>query len=159
MYDKFNSSKFPRVGRFQLDGFTHTADDVIALLEYTPGDELKDESSLLRDSESFGLSMTSHELGAMAQVMPPGDERDYIFAIHQVVEGLNGINWNFRDVLNRALMPEDDDLFKEIMTEFDRDKREIDQAMRKVLSFDRDQPTPKGQDKVQPDFSRQTMKP
>lgn len=160
MHNRNGIYEFYQVGRFRLDKFTYDRNDVIALVEYWQTDEFKDQSSLLNDHDFLPLKLRADELAAMAQILPPGDERDYIFAIHQAVEGLNLIHWNFDDLLEVGLLPNSpnsaDDLMREGLQEH---KAMVDKAMEKIVSFDPDPPVAKRAKGVQPAFKKQTTTP
>ena len=56
----------------------------------------------------FGITTHYHcgaradELGAMIQILPEGEERDYLAATSEVVEALNLYNWGVREIIQRA---------------------------------------------------------
>ncbi|MFD0986241.1 hypothetical protein [Methyloligella solikamskensis] len=142
-------SKYPGVGRFHLRGFEYDDSNVYAAIRYQVGNYIPDRNYALRDHSHLSLKCDVDHLGAMIQMLPEGEERDYIEAVFEVVEAMNSYNFDLREVLDFAHMPSATQSFNEIMRDgFVRKKEELDSAMKRLLSFDPD--TAKGAKKEFP---------
>lgn len=94
--------EYPTIGRFQVEEFDYDSSDVYACITYEVGDQVPEGNYLLRDHDTLSLRCSASELGAMIQLLPEGEERDYLAATSQVVEALNLYNWGVREIIERA---------------------------------------------------------
>ena len=94
--------EYPTIGRFQVEAFDYDHSDVYACITYEVNDQVPKGNSLLRDHDTLSLRCSADELGAMIQILPEGEERDYLAATSEVVEALNLYNWGVREIIQRA---------------------------------------------------------
>lgn len=98
--DEHETSSFPPVGRFRLIGFGHYGTDICARIVCMPETDRDDPG--IGDLQAITLNCDHKHLAVMWHLLPKGDERHYIHAIHKAVEALNGMNMDFGDAITIA---------------------------------------------------------
>lgn len=107
--------------RFHLARFNFDNRNAYTIQYYTPVERRSDEVAYLKTVEGCREAYNIEHLSVLHDTLPDSDERNYVAAIHDAVEGLNDFSLNSREIFNFAHSPRHaDKLVEEFSNDIDK---------------------------------------